>query len=136
MNRTQKAILLIIAIIIAFFIGAGLTYIALIGPVELTDLLGEPSGQSVEPSREDWAKAPRGDGLYRVGNQAEMALGRWYTDSNKYGCVWTRYLGKPPEYGMGSGNAVPLENGSSKTVMLTSDTDYFRSRGCGTWYMK
>ena len=129
MNRTQKVILLIIAIIIAFFIGVGLTCIVLSGPIEVTDLIGGSSGPSVEPSREEWALASRGDGKYRIGNQREMALGRWYTDSNKYGCSW-EILSRFGDV---------IERGSGKTVMISGDTydgsqEWFETKGCGTWY--
>ena len=122
MNRTQKVVLIIIAITVVCMVCGVVGYIGYF-------LLFNTSSSEVnrEPSREEWALAPRGDGKYRIGNQREMALGRWYTDSNKYGCIWSRGNTFGSQW-------LIVEKGSSKTVMLTGQAEYFKSEGCGTWY--
>ncbi len=121
MTRTQKVVLLIVAISLACMFACGFWYF--FGEYILPEFYTDR-----EPTREEWASAPRGDGKYRIGNQAEMTLGRWYTDSNKYGCSWKIYQ---------SGAPTVKERGSGKTVMITNvHMGYFETEGCGTWYMK
>ena len=126
MSKTWKLILVICAMVLVFFCCVPICYFY---------YLSITSEVTREPTREEWASAPKGDGVYRVGNQREMTLGRWVRTSNKYGCEWkTSWDGNERE--SASRGLHTIEAGSGKTVLIDADVDYFETRGCGTWRLE
>ena len=121
MSRTWKVVLIILAFsIVCVMAACAFLFVGV-------PILGETNTR--EPTREEWAKSPRGDGKYRIGNQAEMALGEWRTESNKYGCKWSRIQG------FSTSSSITIENGyGDKIVKLDGRAQFFETRGCGTWY--
>lgn len=125
MTRTKKIILLVLAINFACVCACVFWYVFGTAVLNVAD-------SNREPTREEWARSDKmWSGKYRVGDQAEMALGKWHTDSNKYGCFW-RVSGMTEQ-----GYSDNIESGSGKEVTLRSDNvvsaEYFETEGCGTW---
>lgn len=121
MSRTWKIVLLILAFNVVCVLAVCAVLFVWLPALSTTS--------TREPTREEWAQSPRGDGTYVIGNTAEMALGTWHTDSNKYGCKWGIYFGKP------GGSFPAVKRGSEKTVSVRGFSHhYFKTEGCGTWY--
>ena len=81
-----------------------------------------------EPTREEWAQSPKGDGTYLIGDKLEMSTGIWHTASDKYGCKWricsTRKCSRF------------INSGSERTVNVRGYPNYyFKTEGCGTWHL-
>ena len=123
MTQTKKIILLVLAISFACVCACVFWYVFGTAVLNVAD-------SNREPTREEWARSDKmWSGKYRVGDQAEMALGKWHTDSNKYGCSWRIFSYDVLDYP----HETTIEAGQGKTVTLTGEADYFETEGCGTW---
>lgn len=130
MSRTWKIALLILAFNVVCALAACAVLFVWLPVLSTTS--------SRETTRLEWAQSDKRDGIYRIGNSKEMALGEWHRHSNKYGCNWkTYYEGFSPASATRGKHT--LESGSDKTVLITDKTfqdypKYFETRGCGTWH--
>ena len=126
MTRTKKIILLVLAINFACVCACVFWYVFGRAVLNVAD-------SNREPTREEWARSDKmWSGKYRVGDQAEMALGKWHTDSNKYGCNW-RVSWEGYDNASASKGLHTIEAGQGKSVVLTAEADWFETEGCGTW---
>ena len=124
MSRTWKVVLIILAFSIVCVMAA-CAFLFVWFPI-----LGETNTR--EPTREEWAQSDKGDGRYLVGDDKEMAHGRWTHTSNKYGCSW--HVSGMTEQGYKDN----IESGRGKEVTLRDDmvvsARVFETSGCGTWH--